>query len=83
MAFLCLAGYLLLDRAILSDAHDYEGLWHAVALSMAAWHGLTPLPETRDEKEAKPPCDDFIYLFANDPLQCEELAQLGATGEAR
>ncbi len=83
VAFLCLAGYLLLDRAILSDAHDYEGLWHAVALSMAAWHGLTPLPEKRDEKEAKPPCDDFIYLFANDPLQCEELAQLGATGEAR
>lgn len=82
VAFLCLAGYLLLDRAVLADAHDYEGLWHAVALSVSAWHGLTPLPEsTRDETGRSR--DDFIYLFANDPLQREELAQLGATGEAR
>lgn len=82
VAFLCLAGYLLLDRAVLADAHDYEGLWHAVALSVSAWHGLTPLPETRDET-TETRSDDFIYLFANDPLRREELAQLGDTGEAR
>ncbi|AAK38218.1 ORF10 [callitrichine gammaherpesvirus 3] len=68
VCFLGMTGYLIFDRALFGETHDYEGLWRSVCLHIASWHGLTPLPSKETQDSANKECLDFIGMFDNDPL---------------